>query len=129
MDIARTELDKLNSRALNRFEEIKNKMKFNLGSSVVQDISKEKNTEPITLTQNKVDEMMSQPINSYPENQRDQLVAVAGEVEFVDNTFDFINSLELPINLAMAVGLIISGAKTKDRNDLEKAIVAIEGGF
>lgn len=44
------------------------------------------------------------------------------ETEFVNNSFDFIESLKLPPQLGLAIGLIISANKTKDRLELIKVI-------
>lgn len=127
--MTQTDLDKLNTKALNRFEEIKNRLKFDLGTKVVKQVSEQQQVVPITLTQDKIDEMMDGPIRNYPEEQRPQLVAVASEVDFVDKVFGYIGSLELPLNLSMAIALIISGNKTGNKADLQKAIAAIEEGF
>lgn len=121
--------DKFNKFAADRFEAIKAKMKFDLGTKVIQSVSQEQNTKPITLTQDKIDELMNSPIHNYPEEQRDQLVAVAGESDYVDNVFEYIDSLELSANLSMAIALIISASKTKDVEELEKAILCIKEGF
>lgn len=121
--------EKFNKFAADRFEAIKAKMKFDLGTKVIQSVSQEQNTKPITLTQDKVDEMLSAPIKNYPEEQRAQMVAVAGESDYVDNVFEYIDSLELSPNLSMAIALIISANKSRDKEELKKAIICIQGEF
>lgn len=46
--------------------------------------------------------------------------------EFVDNSFNFIESLNLPSQLSLAIGYIISASKTKKSSELGRAISAIQ---
>lgn len=50
---------------------------------------------------------------------------VAEQARFVDDSFAFISNLELSPALKLATGLLISFSKTKDKQDLQKAIAAI----
>jgi hypothetical protein len=114
----------INNAAQIKFEELKKRMKLDLRdiatTNVIENVIKENSTKN-SLTEEDFNVLQNHPkVIASTEN------VVRTIDNFVEESFAFIEKLKLPPNLALAVGLIISGNKTKDNEDLIKAIGAIQ---
>lgn len=107
--------DTVNNYAQKKFEELRRKMQLDIQKPIVQ--------KAIILTQEKIDEMsdVSEAQDIF-NNNCNEAVIKANEI---DRTFSFIEGLKLPPKLSLAIGLIISGHKTGNTQDLLKSIDAI----
>jgi hypothetical protein len=112
------ELDDLNSRAQDSFNRIKQRMQLHLQYKQVK--------EAKNLMEEDFQKMQQsgRPIDSIP--LENKLQEIAETNEFVDSTFDFIESLKLPNELSLAIALIVSGYKTNKTEDYRKAIDSLE---
>lgn len=114
--------DILNDKVQERFEILKRKMNLNIRETIKE--------RPIELTQEKLDNMLN-PKHILTKDELKLSNSVAGLSEAVDEAdkvqevFDFIETLELPPQLSLAIGLIISAHKTNDNQDIVKAVVAL----
>lgn len=110
-------LDDINNRAQEKFIKLRHKLKLDVQRPHIQNA--------ITLTQEKLNEMddVRHAQNIFEENCQEAVQ----DARFVDNTFNFIESLKLPKSYSLAIGLIISAHKTNNINmDIEKAIEALK---
>lgn len=112
----------LNDRAQQKFNELKTKMNLHVRESIKDKVG--------DLTQEKLDNMLN-PKHTLTKDELKitrkvpELDEAINKVDEIQETFDFINSLNLPPQLSLAIGLIISGYKTKNEQDFAKAVLAI----
>lgn len=112
----------LNDRAQQKFNELKTKMNLHIKGSIKDKVG--------DLTQEKLDKMLDynhiltkEEIKITRKNpELDEAINKADEIQ---ETFGFIDSLNLPPQLSLAIGLIISAHKTNDNQDIAKAVVAL----
>lgn len=112
----------LNDAAQKRFQELKTKMNLH-----VKEVVKDKVGD---LTQEKLDKMMDynhiltkDEIKITQKNpELDEAINKADEIQ---ETFEFIDSLKLPSQLSLAIGLIISAHKTGNKGDIAQAVVTL----
>lgn len=114
--------DILNDKAQERFLELKKKMNL-----IIKDSIKDKVGD---LTQEKLDKMMDyNHILTKDEikitRKNPELDEAINEADKIQETFDFIDSLNLPPQLSLAIGLIISAHKTNNKQDIVNAVVAL----
>lgn len=107
--------DTLNDIAQQRFEKLRTKLMLDVQKPILQ--------HGITLTQETIDELSD--VCSAKSIINSACDAAIKNTNEIDKTFDYINSLQLPPQLSLAIGLIISGHKTKNSQDLIKAIESI----
>ena len=108
-------LDRINDDAQNRFSKLRQKFKLDTIKHLEED--KQVVAKVTGLTEEEFQEFQNTPEVKQVENQKTKLV---------DDTFDFIESLALPPQLSLAIGLIISANKTKSSANLGKAVAAIQ---
>lgn len=110
-----TNQNTVNDYAQKKFIELRHKLKLDVQKPLIQNALK--------LTQEHMDKMS--------DAQSAQVIFDSGTNDAreaarnVDNTFNFIDSLQLPPNLSLAIGLIISGHKTRNKEDIAKAVAAL----
>lgn len=112
----------LNDHAQAKFAELKKRMKLDLQQPV-----KEKRPD---LTQEKLDQMMdSRHVLTKEETKElvkdSELNSAMSKAEEVDELFAYIDSLKLPTQLSLVIGLIISGHKTNNKKDIALAVAAL----
>lgn len=109
-------LKDLNETAQKRFNDLRSKLQLDIQKPIIE--------KAITLTQEKIDNMLD------PDDARQTLAHAVGEASdaanIVDDTFTFIDSLRLPPELSLAIGLIISGNKTNKLLDIENARLTLK---
>lgn len=110
-------LEEINKDAQERFAKLKTKMKLD-GISNVSKFQEE-------LTKQLQDKDI--PKNSVLADKINEKIANATQkqMNFVDDSFSFIESLNLPPQLSLAIGYIISYGKTKNKSELALAINAL----
>lgn len=102
----------LNDKAQERFKALRHKLKLDLQKPIFKEV------ESATLKH--IQEVADRPIPSsvlsiHVGDEANQLFNKAKqEVNFVDSSFQFIESLKLPNELSLAIGLIISGHRTNN---------------
>lgn len=108
-------LKDLNETAQKRFNDLRSKLQLDVQKPIIE--------KAITLTQEKIDKMAD------PDDARQTLAHYVGEAadaaNIVDDTFAFIDSLKLPPELSLAIGLIISANKTNNKQDIANAVAAL----
>lgn len=107
----------LNEVAQERFEKLREKLKLDIIKR--QDTFKRVIKDKDNLTEEEFAEFQAHPITKQIDKEIEE------NRDLVDAAFDFIGSLNLPPNLSLAIGLIISAHKTKDNKNLQKAIDAL----
>ena len=117
-------MDLLNERAMEKFNELKRRLQLN--------VQKDSMSKAFIAQQERIQELMDasfplslDDIRRSPQVQRHMEQAIIA-ADDIDKAFNYINSLEMSPNLSLAMGLIISASKTKDIEDLEKAMDAIK---
>lgn len=126
-------LEEINKDAQERFAKLKHKMKLDLGLSVINtaleidkapkiDMNKLQEIADKQIPPEGHESLLNKPSNK-AQKEMDKLKDVTN---FVNNSFSFIDSLNLPPQLSLAMGLIISYGKTKNHEDLDRAIAALE---
>lgn len=105
----------INDYAHEKFVELRSKLKLNVQKPILK--------ETITLTQEQIDNMMGAQSASVVFDEGIKQATEAARN--VDNVFNFIDSLNLHPQLSLAIGLIISGHRTENKEDIAKAIVAL----
>lgn len=107
----------LNERAQDSFNRLRNKMKLDLQAPLIK--------KGIDINEKKIQEMLNTPfshadtINTLKNNPA--LNEAIEEAQFVDNSFSFIESLNLPPQLSLVIGMLISFNKTNNEADLINA--------
>lgn len=116
-------LNSLNEIAQNRFDALRSRLKLD-GIARVEIFKENLREEVKKIAPSLSDEdfdKLQMPLESRADFIRDN------QVEFVDNAFDFIENLKLSPRLSLAIGLIISGHKSGNKEELHRAIEAING--
>lgn len=112
----------LNAKAQESFNKLRTKMKLDLQTPLIK--------EGIKINESKIQELFDAPKDTLVSikylKDNPALDKAIEEIKFVDNSFYFIESLNLPSQLSLAIGLIIAGNKTKDRFELIKAIEILQ---
>lgn len=115
------ELDEINKIAQDRFEVLKNKLQLSIQAPAIDSLlrnTKQALTKTKAATYNNLEELYDV---IGPEVQKD----LHEEATFVDDSFAFIENLELPSTIKLAMGYIIAFSKSKGNHELNKAIAAI----
>lgn len=114
-------LVELNKRAQDSFNRLKTKLKLDLQAPLIE--------EGIKISEQKIQQMLDAPerIQNIEQLELNSSLNKAEKVaEFVDNSFSFIESLNLSPQLSLAIGLIISASKTRKCSELGQAVIAIQ---
>lgn len=114
-----TELDKLNNIALQRFQLIKDKLKCDILIPLVPSGSKVAGlAKGYKMGDEKLAKLLEESfaVSDLPAKEKAEEAC-----KFVDETFSFIESLNLPPTLSLAIAKIISYGKTKQEIDLSHA--------
>lgn len=108
----------LNERAQESFNKVKRNMKLNLSVNTLQENKAGYGVYDLDKFEKAVAEGKYDNDNITP--------AVAEKLEdnmnYINNSFDFIESLNLPPQLSLAIGYIISHSKTNKIEEIESAI-------
>lgn len=118
----------LNDVAQDRFKELKKKFHLNQISSVLTRSDREQIVNEATM-KDSIDDVIKRTENklTYDRNLHQSEINIAeSRAKFVEDSFNFIESLELPTQLSLAIGLIISGHKTDNITDIGNAIQTLE---
>lgn len=108
-------LDRINEDAMDRFEKLKQKMKLDTIKRLEED--KQVVAKICELTEEEFQEFQKAPeVNEVFKQQ----------TEFVDDSFKFIESLNLPPQLSLAIGYIISHSKTNKIEEISAACQTLE---
>jgi hypothetical protein len=113
-------MDEINRRAQDKFSSLKTKLKLDL---VKQSLHVAKNDVDLERLEKMFNEGKKEEVlKEVAEN----LQVANSKMEFVDASFDFIESLQLPPKLSLAIGLIVSGHKSNNPEDYNNARIAIK---
>lgn len=115
-DLSSSRRGSINELAQDRFEAIKSRMKLNMfQDAVVSENYPQRNTDF-----DRIQELMNHPEQNDKFQVKDEKVQEKIEQNrvLVDDIFAKIASLNLPNDLAMAVGLIVSATQTESNKDL-----------
>lgn len=122
-------LDDLNSEASDRFEQIRKRLGLNLGFDPEISTKEFKSK----LGNKSFENMQNRRLEVGLDKAFDEaIITEVGDKEeiqkreYIDGVFSFINSLNLPPNLACTIGYIISYKKTNNIAELEMALESIE---
>lgn len=109
-------LEEINKDAKERFSRLKTKMKLDLQDPLIK--------KGIDINKKKIQELLNAPefIETVDLRENPRLDEAIKEIQFIDNSFNFIESLNLPPQLSLAIGLIIAGNKSKDKFEIIKVI-------
>lgn len=105
----------LNKRAQERFNALRTKMGLDI-------IEREKASGQAPINTEKLERLLNGESVIGP---IETTIGIEDEVEKIDKVFEFIEDLELPNNLSLAIAQIISFSKSNNKADLHKAISAI----
>lgn len=113
----------INDIAQKRFEELKKRFHLNQIAPVLPQHKQEQINNEVT-TKDSIDKVIKETearIAYSPETSDAQASITESKAKFVEDSFNFIESLNLPPQLSLAIGLIISGNKTDNIEDFLKA--------
>lgn len=124
----------VNQRAQLKYSQLKKELKLDVGIPLIENIIEEQTGDRIKIDRQKLQALFNDEIKVIPELEKYRGISTKLEnvkkvekiVEEIDNTFEFIDSLMLPPQLSLAIGLIIAANNTKNRFELIKAIETLQ---
>lgn len=113
-------LSSINDRAQLKFEQIKTRMKL----TMFQDSVVSENYPQRDIDFQRIQELMNHPEQNDKFTVKDEAIQkkIESNRDYVDRVFGLVQSLGIPDQLAVAICLIISSAKTTSKLELRKAI-------
>lgn len=118
--------EELNKDTQERFLILRRKLKLNVvesfGEDKVEAAELRERTIKNTLKQEDWDKL-SDPTKQISAKEAEEIIKAES---FINNSFDFIDSLNLPPQLSLAIGLIISHSKTGKMEEISSACQILE---
>lgn len=117
----------LNDRAQKRFQALKKKFHLDQIASVLPTDRQDQIRNAVTM-KDSIDKVIKETearITYSPDVSDGERWIANEKAQFVENVFKFIETLNLPPQLSLAIGLIISAHKTGNKQDIARAIGAL----